>query len=182
MPQIAELVKESTKATLNYNEALLETEKLKNSVYLNSNNNRSISFDLILKNLNKRIFIFVENTFCELVIGDKFKNILENDYQCNRCKNKVHMITFQRKKDKKLSILKYCTNTGKLTKDHIFPKRYGGLLTKNNKQHLCYRCNSRKSDKLLETFLENPKVFIKAVIETIYYNIKKLFTNQLERL
>lgn len=43
----------------------------------------------------------------------------------------------------------YCNSTKDLTLDHVIPKSKGGLNTWTNLVTACFKCNSRKGDKLL---------------------------------
>ena len=51
----------------------------------------------------------------------------------------------------------YCReslNNTTTTKDHIYPKSKGGILSKKNKLFACKKCNRSKGDLTLEEWLE----------------------------
>ncbi len=139
--------------------------------------NMTIKAGFIFDNIDRTIILKDSNDkkyYLNNLHNNKLKEVFNANACCNKCKKKVTTIRLQIT-GSNVSILHFHTQGGKLTKDHIFPKSYGGLLTKNNKQYLCNKCNSKKGNKILEPFLEQPIIFIIAITETIYHRLKYKF-------
>jgi 5-methylcytosine-specific restriction endonuclease McrA len=155
----------------------------KEKIILSLAKNNNIKIDTIIKNFDKHIYLQQSETK-NLYFFDTNNIILndlkEQEFKCNICKTPITHIQVQLIKKGRNTKFKFLTKRGKITKDHIFPKSLGGKLTPNNKQYLCTKCNSRKSDKVLEPFKKEPLKLTIAITET-YFHILKDYYFKLKR-
>lgn len=189
MPHVIDLIKNNQYSRvcdkLNIRELKIQSKN--KHLYFHLPKNQNLKANLIFDNLDKKItFIGFNQKLYGLNLGDaKLNEIKKQNSQCNKCKTRVTHIHIQLLKDGNCKITKYITNNGKLTKDHIFPKSFGGLLVNYNKQYLCSKCNSKKGNKLLETFKEQPVDFILGFLESFYVRLKykiNMLKYQMEKL